>query len=194
VKTKIKPDSAAVYVDGYLVGNADDFNGPFQYLYLKPGEYRLVFREKGYLPYMADVFVRPRHTTNVKFRLEEGEDILPEGVSLSLIPAEEEAPAPEAFEAAGEEARIEHHDGSATRYLDSGRVILTVQPVDASIYIDGQFWGTLENTRKRLGVIRLNAGHHVIEITRPGYVSMKQEVLVETEKDFALNIQLDKEL
>jgi len=193
VKTKIKPDSARVYVNGYLVGTADDFNGPFQYLHLKPGEYRMTFREKGYAPYMADVFVRPGHTTKVKFRLEEGADIIPEGVDLAILPPEEAESGSDDIARGEAESGAEEKTGSATHYLDSGRLILTLQPVDASIYIDGQFWGSLENARNRLGVIRLEPGDHVLEITRPGYLSIKRGVTVEKDRDLALNISLEAE-
>jgi len=39
IKIKIQPDDAWVYINGHFVGIVDEFNGPFQFLRLKPGAY-----------------------------------------------------------------------------------------------------------------------------------------------------------
>ena len=43
-----KPEPTEVYVDGYLAGVADDFDGFFQRLRLPPGEYEIELRLDGY--------------------------------------------------------------------------------------------------------------------------------------------------
>jgi hypothetical protein len=48
VDTDVSPEHARVYLDGQLIGVADDFDGYPDYLYLEPGTYSLEFRLKGY--------------------------------------------------------------------------------------------------------------------------------------------------
>lgn len=55
VKTDVEPDEAALYLDGKLIGTADDFDGYPDMLYLGPGRYRLEFRLEGYEPYTTEV-------------------------------------------------------------------------------------------------------------------------------------------
>ena len=59
VDTDVSPDEAQVFLDGRLIGNADDFDGFPDYLYLKPGKYTLEFRLEGFEPGSVDVDARP---------------------------------------------------------------------------------------------------------------------------------------
>lgn len=58
VDTDVSPEEAEVYLDGRYVGIADDFDGRPDYLYLKPGQYRLEFRLEGYEPISIDIQAR----------------------------------------------------------------------------------------------------------------------------------------
>ena len=55
VKTDVEPDEAALYLDGKLIGTADDFDGFPDQLYLKPGRYALEFRLDGYESYSVTI-------------------------------------------------------------------------------------------------------------------------------------------
>lgn len=59
VKTDVSPEEARVYLDGRLIGIADDFDGWPDYLYLARGRYRLEFRLEGYESQTVDVDARP---------------------------------------------------------------------------------------------------------------------------------------
>ena len=59
VDTDVSPESARVYVDGQVVGTADDFDGHPDYLYLRRGQYRIEFRLPGYQTRAIDVDARP---------------------------------------------------------------------------------------------------------------------------------------
>lgn len=67
VKTDVEPDEAALYLDGKLIGTADDFDGFPDKLYLQPGSYTLKFELEGFEPYSVSVdatagsFVRIEH-------------------------------------------------------------------------------------------------------------------------------------
>jgi hypothetical protein len=59
VDTDVSPDEAQVFLDGRLIGTADDFDGFPDYLYLKPGKYTLEFQLEGFEPQSVDVDARP---------------------------------------------------------------------------------------------------------------------------------------
>ncbi len=65
VKTDVNPEEARVYLDGKLIGTADDFDGWPDYLYLRRGHYRLEFRLTGYEALTIEVDARPGATIKV---------------------------------------------------------------------------------------------------------------------------------
>jgi hypothetical protein len=65
VKTDVDPEEARIYLDGQLIGTADDFDGWPDYLYLKRGHYRLEFRLNGYETRTVEVDARPGQTLRI---------------------------------------------------------------------------------------------------------------------------------
>ena len=59
VKTDVSPEEARVFLDGRYIGTADDFDGFPDFLYLKPGRYRLEFRLDGFETQGVDIEARP---------------------------------------------------------------------------------------------------------------------------------------
>jgi hypothetical protein len=59
IDTDISPEEAQVYLDGRYVGTADDFDGYPDYLFLKPGRYRIEFRLEGYETLTRQINARP---------------------------------------------------------------------------------------------------------------------------------------
>lgn len=78
VKTDIQPSEAELWLDGTYVGTADDFDGYPDYLYLKPGSYKLEFRLANYQPLSADVSIASGEsiTLDRKLVIEEGKNAL----------------------------------------------------------------------------------------------------------------------
>lgn len=62
VRFDVRERDAAIYVDGYYAGIADDFDGTFQRLELEPGPHRIEVRLPGYQTLAFDVNVRPGET------------------------------------------------------------------------------------------------------------------------------------
>ena len=58
VDTDVSPEGAEVFLDGTLIGQADDFDGFPDYLYLESGRYRLEFRHPYYETVSRDLEVR----------------------------------------------------------------------------------------------------------------------------------------
>lgn len=69
VDTDISPEEARVYLDGRYIGTADDFDGYPDYLYLRPGHYRIEFRLDGYETLVREVNARPGMFVDYKDKL-----------------------------------------------------------------------------------------------------------------------------
>jgi hypothetical protein len=66
VRLKLKPREAQVYVDGYLAGEVDSFDGAFQKLNLPAGGHRIELKAPGYEPLHFDVLITPGETVTYK--------------------------------------------------------------------------------------------------------------------------------
>ncbi len=69
IRLKVKPRTAAVYIDGALAGVAADFAGLSDHLDLEPGGYRLELRADGYETYQTDVLVSAGKTVTLRVTL-----------------------------------------------------------------------------------------------------------------------------
>ena len=69
IDTDISPEEAQVYLDGRYIGIADDFDGNPDYLYLKPGRYRIEFRLEGYETLTRQIEARPGVSMDFKDKL-----------------------------------------------------------------------------------------------------------------------------
>jgi PEGA domain len=66
LRIKVKPEQAAVYVDGYYAGEVDEFDGVFQRLHLDSGPHRIEITLNGYEPLNFDVRIQPDKTVTYK--------------------------------------------------------------------------------------------------------------------------------
>ncbi len=64
------PREAEVYVDGYLVGTVDDFDGWSQRLRLQPGEHEIELYLEGYRSVRQKTLFRPGETYKIRAVLE----------------------------------------------------------------------------------------------------------------------------
>lgn len=65
IDTDVSPEAAEVYLDGTLIGQADDFDGFPDYLYLETGKYRLEFRHSSYETVVKEIDVQAGHAIAV---------------------------------------------------------------------------------------------------------------------------------
>jgi hypothetical protein len=70
LKVTVTPKDAAVYVDGYLAGIVDDFDGVFQRLRLEPGGHEIVVFKEGYRSLRQKLYLSPGSTRRVSGSLE----------------------------------------------------------------------------------------------------------------------------
>jgi len=59
IDTDVSPEGARVYLDGTLIGTADDFDGHPDFLYLRRGRYAIEFRLDGFDTRTIEVQARP---------------------------------------------------------------------------------------------------------------------------------------
>lgn len=69
LKLKVKPRDAEVYVDGYYMGQVDDFDGLFHHLDLESGNHRIEIRANGYQPLVLDMRIEPGRTVTYESQL-----------------------------------------------------------------------------------------------------------------------------
>lgn len=71
VRLKVKPEFGQVYVDGYYVGEVDQFDGVFQRLKLEEGAHRIEIRAEGYETVQFEVMIIPGETVTYKGTLQQ---------------------------------------------------------------------------------------------------------------------------
>jgi hypothetical protein len=81
----LSPEAAEVYLDGTLIGQADDFDGFPDYLYLEPGKYRLEFRHPYYETVVKELDVRVGQAIQVNDEMK----LLPGKKKLQVVDPED---------------------------------------------------------------------------------------------------------
>lgn len=197
----VKPSKTRVYVDGYYSGTADDFDGMFQRLDVTAGRHEIAFKLEGYRTHRVQIYVDADETLKLRHEMvagegESAEDLVPPEAALREREEKEElerikrephrewpaAPSPQAQAGAPAVAL-----GSAPEPETGTAVVLDVEPADASVYVDGEFRGTVGELRQ----VWLAPGKHRVEIVRPGFVTLDREIEVGAEP-VPLNLRLEK--
>ena len=209
----VSPEGAQIYVDGNLVGIADDYDGYPNYLWLEKGTYDVVIFAPGFQTIARQYSVYGGMIIDVNDSMVPGQETLPQDlVSKSTVNREERLRRDRENEAqvrAYEEAQGGRNEPSGpadgaraqgapavSDRLDArgepGSLKLEIEPDDASVYLDGRFLGTgRELARLRSGLI-VDVGEHRIEVVRPGRQSEEQTFSVRAGEEVSLAIELDE--
>jgi len=201
----VTPEQAEIYVDGNLVGRADDFDGFPDYLWLEKGTYDVVIYAEGYQTIARQYSIYQGMVIDVEDRMTPGESIRPESlVAKSTVNRDERLRRdreseedwrrsrareddPKAYEPAPPERRPQALDARG----EPGRLVLRVEPGDATVYLDGRFLGTGDElARLRSGLI-VDPGEHRLEIVRPGREQKTESFTVEAGEELRLEIELE---
>lgn len=200
-RLQVTPKQAEVYVDGYLTGSVDDFDGALQRLNVPPGEHELTFYLDGYRTLTQKVLFRPRSTVKIKYEL------------AKLAAGEQSGPRPEPS-AEFDRGRDDDRDGPPPpprRGIDDegrrmppprperadrgdregyGTLAIRVQPEGARILVDGQEWNASDtNAPLRL---ELQAGSHDVEVQANGFAPFHRTVRVRPGDTTSLNVSLSR--
>ena len=186
VRLQVKPEETEVYVDGYYAGVVDSYDGFFQRLSLPPGRHDIELRLEGYRSIQEQVYLGVGQTYRIEHIME------------PLGPGETTPPPPEPRVEAEVEPGFEP-DPFVEFGADPapppapaagfGRLVVRVQPVDASIFVDGEEWYSPDGSRLELEV---GAGRHRVEVRREGYESYVTDVTVRSGESRAVNISLPR--
>lgn len=68
-RVQVTPKQAEVYVDGYLAGVADDFDGTFQRLHLRPGGHEITLYLDGHRSVTERIYFSPGRTQKIKMAM-----------------------------------------------------------------------------------------------------------------------------
>lgn len=185
VRVLVTPKDAAVYVDGYYAGIVDDFDGLFQRLPVTPGPHEIDLYLPGYRTVHHQMYVGPHTTYSLRaslVRLLPGEVSDPPYVAPAL-------PAPPAGTARLPRTAPPLAAPPPTAVaVATGALAIRVQPLDAEVSIDGEYW-TTSGATDRL-VVQLGEGAHRIEVVRSGYLTYAADVIVRAGETATLNVSL----
>ena len=202
LRLQVTPRMAEVYVDGYLIGTVDDFDGTFQRAHMPPGEHQVTIYSPGYQSITQRMFFRPWESYKIKqtmqprpsgepdearptppppqYRSNSGESVRPQP---PMGPFPNYRPPPGAVQEPGNRDRVEMQPG-ADRF---GTIAVRVQPSDAEVMIDGERWEA--STGERV-LVHLSDGMHRVEVRKAGFVTYTSTVRVRSGETFTVNVSL----
>jgi len=181
LRFQVSPENAEIFLDGYYVGTADDFDGMFQRLRLAPGEHDVELYLSGYHSVRQKILVRPGATFRVRYSME----ALKPGDTPEPRPVAPAAPPPSA------ERRPGPQPPQPSGRSDFGAIAIRVQPRDAVVMIDGERWETPPDNDRL--VVQLPAGQHRVEIRKDGFGTYASTVDVRRGDETPLNVSLTRE-
>lgn len=193
LRIQVQPKQAEVYIDGYLVGTVDSFDGVFQRLDVPLGEHEITIYSPGYRTISQRMLFRPRESYHIKDVMQP----LPAGEQSEPRPAPAPrqagqspqgppppGPPPQGPPPRGGERRGPDRDVRADQF---GTLAVRVQPADAEIAIDGERWEAPGGERI---VVQLSEGTHRIEVRKEGYRTYTSTVRVRAGETTTLNVSL----
>ena len=187
VRLQVKPEETEVYVDGYYAGVVDSYDGFFQRLSLPPGRHDIELRLEGYRSIQEQIYL----TIGQSYRIEHLMEPLGPGETTPPPPVPRDEPEVEPaleVEPFAEPGR-DFAMPSPAPVAGFGRLVVRVQPADASIFVDGEEWYSPEGSRLELEV---GVGRHRIEVRREGYEAYVTDVTVRSREPTAVNISLPR--
>jgi hypothetical protein len=187
-RIQVTPRAAEVYVDGYLAGTVDDFDGVFQRLNVLPGEHELTIYLEGYQTLTQKVLFRPGATVNLRDALQpnaSGEVTGPRPVASAPPAAATQGPG-----RPGPDPQDAWPGPGGAPQADFGTLSVRVQPADATLLVDGEEWSAPEGD----GPIRIDLpdGPHELEVRRDGLSTYRRTVQVRAGRTVTVNVSLTR--
>lgn len=190
LRIQVTPREAEVYLDGYLVGNVDDFDGIFQRLRVPYGEHTVSIYREGFHTITERMLFRPYESYNLKQPMEP----LAAGTTPEARP-EPEPQGPQSPSAPGPASPPPARRDGGARSRDRvqpgdrfGAVAIRVQPRDAVVMVDDERWDAPAGEDRLL--VELAEGPHRVEIRKDGYRAYTTTVRIQSGETSTLNVSL----
>ncbi|MEM7350971.1 MAG: PEGA domain-containing protein, partial [Acidobacteriota bacterium] len=190
----IKPQQAEIFVDGYLVGEADQFDGYPNYLWLEEGTYELAFYREGYETIFRQYTIYPGVIIDIDDKMYRGESIRPQPPAPEYLPQQEVLPQqeylPQQDGAAQGLGPVDQPPPGPESDPSIGRILVAGSPADAAVYLDGHFVGTAGEIAELTAGLIVEPGDHVVELVRPGFETQSLPIAVPAGEQVAVNLSL----
>jgi hypothetical protein len=190
----VEPEQTRVFVDGYYAGTVDDFDGMFQRLYIAPGRHDIAFKLEGYRTHRVMVYATDDNTIKIRHDMQRGtgDETVEDMSGGRTEPPYRMSEGPDPRDRERERAPYDDRRGRDAREprdaRDGGALRLDVRPDDASVYVDGEFYGSA----RRAGIINLAPGRHRVEVVRPGHRTVERDVEIQPGRTETLAIDLER--
>lgn len=186
IKLEVTPQDAEVFVDGYLTGTVNEFDGFFQRLRLPAGEHDIEIYKDGYRSLRQKVYLQPDDTFRLRYMLEP----LKSGETPDAPPAPSPQSVPARATGPPDYRRPRPPRRGPQDLSSGGSVSIRVQPADAEILIDGERWQTSDD-RDRL-IVQVTPGPHRIEVRKSDYETYASEIDVRPGETAMVNVSLTR--
>jgi len=207
----VSPGRTHVFVDGEDLGIVDRYDGWPSYLWLPRGTYDVAFYLDGYKTIARQITIYPGTVIDIDDRMEPGDAVRPQDLATKTHERRDQRMTYERER----QGRIDRQHGDDDEdwqdrvHRDRGRrdddhdrggpaadgsrshLRLSVQPEDASVYLDGQFVGTGTDLSLLRGGIMVSPGNHKLAVVRPGRRAVEKDFTVKDGEDVRLEIALE---
>lgn len=195
IRLKVKPKKTEVYLDGQSLGRAGRYDGYPGYLWLEKGAHTLVFYREGFRTFSRSFEVRRGMVTEVRVAMEAGETRPPE----ELVPAtprsarerSRTAPPPAGASSQGLGSVAVGRGEVLDLRAEGGRIRVVVEPLNASVYLNGRFLGTGGELGRLHGGLMVDEGEHEIEVVHPSHQPDRVSFRVRAGEDLEIRVILD---
>jgi PEGA domain len=211
----VSPGRTHVFVNGEDLGEVDKYDGWPGYLWLPRGTYDIDFYLDGYKTIARQITIYPGTVIDIDDHMEKGPSTRPEDLATKSherrddrMRYEQERSDRIDRENGNDDDQDWHdrvrrdRDGRYDRDDDRGRggdrangsrghLRLSVEPDDASVYLDGQFVGTGTDLSLLRGGLAIAPGTHHLAVVRPGHKAVEKDFTVKDGQDVQLEIALE---
>lgn len=179
----VRPKQTEVYVNGQYVGLVKQYDGFPGYLWLESGVYEVAFYRPGFRTVTREFEIFTGMVLDVSIEMTPGEAVQPTRPEVAQAP-----PRPQPAPQPGTVYERPQEPTPAPPAGQSSRVDLTIEPAEASVYLDGRFVGT---GRELAGGLPVGSGEHVVEVVLPGYEQETVRFEVRPGLDAAVDVRLE---
>jgi hypothetical protein len=188
---KVDPDDAMVLVNGKWIGEAYEFATPQSAIRLASKHNEIVIKKEGYIEEAIDLFQYASNNITIRLKLLPDKDYVGPPGKAPTAPKPPKPDKPKAKTAPEREIPLDILEKSEQeRTVEPVEIYLEILPAEASIYLDGKFWGISPKSGK-IENLRLKPGKYTLEIVKPGFEPYKKELDVKEQK-LKLSIRLEK--